>query len=72
MAAPCAPASPQASRIRPRRATSSPSAVAQAREAAGVIGLRLYVEHENGAALRTYRALGMRDAGYCIYEVELS
>lgn len=44
---------------------------AQAREAAGVIGLRLYVEHENAAALRTYRALGMRDAGYCIYEALL-
>lgn len=43
---------------------------AQARAAAGVIGLRLYVEHENDAAQRTYRALGMRDAGYRIYEAE--
>lgn len=45
---------------------------AHARAAAGVIGLRLYVEHENDAALRTYRALGMRDAGYRIYETELT
>ena len=29
-----------------------------------VLGLRLYVEQDNDAALRTYEALGMRDAGY--------
>ena len=29
-----------------------------------VLGLRLYVEQDNKAALRTYEALGMRDAGY--------
>jgi ribosomal protein S18 acetylase RimI-like enzyme len=45
---------------------------AQARAAAGVIGLRLYVEHENAAALRTYHALGMRDAGYRIYEAPMT
>ena len=41
-----------------------------AREAPGVIGLRLYVERENTIAQRTYEALGMRDAGYAIREVE--
>lgn len=42
------------------------------REAPGVIGLRLYVEDDNAAALHTYAALGMRDAGYRIYEAELA
>lgn len=44
---------------------------ALAREALGVIGLRLYVEHGNAAAMRTYGALGMCDTGYRIYEAEL-
>lgn len=35
-----------------------------------VIGLRLYVEHENIVARNTYFALGMRDAGYAILECE--
>jgi GNAT superfamily N-acetyltransferase len=39
-----------------------------ARAAPGVIGLRLYVEDENDTAKRTYASLGMRDAGYRIYE----
>lgn len=39
-----------------------------ARAAPGVIGLRLYVEHANAAAQRTYASLGMHDAGYRIYE----
>ncbi|MCA1714203.1 MAG: GNAT family N-acetyltransferase [Gammaproteobacteria bacterium] len=39
-----------------------------AREAPGVIGLRLYVEQHNTTAQRTYAMLGMRDAGYTIYE----
>jgi len=34
----------------------------------GVVGLRLYVERGNAAAQRTYRAMGMDDAGYDIYE----
>ncbi|GAA4857520.1 GNAT family N-acetyltransferase [Luteimonas vadosa] len=42
----------------------------RARAAPGVIGLRLYVEHGNEAAMRTYQSLGMRDAGYRIYESE--
>jgi GNAT superfamily N-acetyltransferase len=40
----------------------------QARTTPGVIGLRLYVERDNAVAQRTYAALGMRDAGYAIYE----
>ncbi len=36
--------------------------------AAGVWGLRLYVEQENHAAQRTYEALGMRDARYRVME----
>lgn len=44
---------------------------ALARAAPGVIGLRLYVEQDNAAALRTYAALGMRDAGYRIYAAEI-
>lgn len=43
---------------------------AMARAAPGVIGLRLYVEHDNAAAARTYEAQGMRDAGYRLYESE--
>ena len=34
----------------------------------GVCGFRLYVEHENEAAQRTYEALGMREARYRMYE----
>jgi GNAT superfamily N-acetyltransferase len=33
-----------------------------------VCGLRLYVEKENAVAQRTYGQLGMRDAGYFMYE----
>lgn len=43
-------------------------AEALARRADGVIGLRLYVERDNANAQATYAALGMRDAGYRIYE----
>ena len=45
---------------------------AQAREAAGVVGLRLYVERDNAAAQETYRRLGMDDAGYRIFEQEFA
>jgi GNAT superfamily N-acetyltransferase len=41
-----------------------------ARDAGGVIGLRLYVERDNADAQRTYASLGMADAGYRIYEAE--
>ena len=37
-------------------------------EAGGVVGLRLYVEHQNRSAQATYRAMGMRDAGYSVME----
>ena len=43
-----------------------------ARDTPGVIGLRLYVERDNAAAQRTYAALGMRDAGYRIFEAALA
>lgn len=36
----------------------------QARGTTGVVGIRLYVEHENRAAQSTYASLGMSDAGY--------
>ena len=42
----------------------------QARDTGGVVGLRLYVERDNENAQRTYRALGMDDAGYRIFETE--
>ena len=43
-----------------------------ARDTPGVVGLRLYVEHDNANAQKTYEALGMRDAGYRIYESEFA
>jgi len=43
-----------------------------ARETDGVIGLRLYVETENENAMATYTALGMRDAGYRLFESEFA
>jgi ribosomal protein S18 acetylase RimI-like enzyme len=39
-----------------------------ARMANGVVGLRLYVEHHNANAMATYRAMGMKDAGYSVME----
>lgn len=45
---------------------------ALARATPGVVGLRLYVERHNAAAQRTYAALGMRDAGYALYEQEFA
>jgi GNAT superfamily N-acetyltransferase len=43
-----------------------------ARTTPGVIGLRLYVERDNVDAQRTYAALGMRDAGYALFEHEFA
>jgi GNAT superfamily N-acetyltransferase len=40
-----------------------------AEQAPDVCGLRLYVEHENKNAQRTYENLGMEDAGYRMLEV---
>ena len=39
-----------------------------ARAQVGVVGLRLYVEHENHNAQATYAALGMHDSGYSLLE----
>jgi GNAT superfamily N-acetyltransferase len=43
-----------------------------ARRTPGTCGLRLYVEHENGAALATYAKLGMKPSGHLVYEVDWS
>jgi ribosomal protein S18 acetylase RimI-like enzyme len=43
---------------------------ALAQAAPDVCGLRLYVERENASAQRTYESLGMRDAGYAMFEAE--
>lgn len=43
-----------------------------ARATPGVIGLRLYVEHENAAAIATYRKLGMVPSGHLLYERDWS
>ena len=40
----------------------------EARARADVIGLRLYVEHANDHARRTYEALGLAPGGYHVYE----
>jgi ribosomal protein S18 acetylase RimI-like enzyme len=45
---------------------------ALARAAGNACGLRLYVEKENTAALNTYEALGMHDAGYRMMEIGIS
>jgi GNAT superfamily N-acetyltransferase len=36
----------------------------------GSCGIRLYVEHENHGAMGTYRALGMHETRYRLYEEE--
>ncbi len=41
-----------------------------AREAAGVCGLRLYVEGDNAVGQAVYKKLGMSHAGYHVYERE--
>jgi GNAT superfamily N-acetyltransferase len=41
---------------------------AEARSAADVIGIRLYVESGNARAQATYRALGFVPGGYDVYE----
>jgi GNAT superfamily N-acetyltransferase len=40
----------------------------EARDLPDVIGLRLYVEHQNDRAMRTYKTLGMIPGGYQVYE----
>jgi ribosomal protein S18 acetylase RimI-like enzyme len=44
---------------------------AQAVAAGDVCGLRLYVEHGNAVAQKTYESLGMSDAGYRMFEAGL-
>jgi GNAT superfamily N-acetyltransferase len=44
---------------------------AQADAAGDVCGLRLYVEHGNAVAQKTYESLGMADAGYRMFEAGL-
>lgn len=39
-----------------------------AADAEGVVGLRLYAEHANAVAHRTYLALGMLDSHYQVFE----
>lgn len=34
----------------------------------GVVGLRLYVEHANHTAQKTYNKMGMENAGYLVFE----
>ena len=46
--------------------TKSTSAMAEATP--GVCGLRLYVERENTGAQATYRALGMEETHYKLFE----
>lgn len=41
-----------------------------ARDSGNVCGLRLYVEHENERAQRTYERLGMRRTVYHMYEAD--
>ncbi|MDD3622750.1 MAG: N-acetyltransferase [Methanofollis sp.] len=43
---------------------------AEGRARPGVVGLRLYVDHENLAAQETYRHLGMAASNYALYELE--
>ncbi|HEX9614733.1 MAG TPA: GNAT family N-acetyltransferase [Bacteroidota bacterium] len=41
-----------------------------ARDDKGVCGLRLYVEHDNKKAVKTYQKLGMRKTEYDLYEID--
>ena len=42
----------------------------QARSLGGVCGLRLYVEAQNHRAQETYHRCGMKEAHYCMFEVD--
>ncbi len=44
----------------------------RAKNASDVCGLRLYVEQDNSTAQSTYRALGMHETAYRLFESELS
>jgi GNAT superfamily N-acetyltransferase len=43
-----------------------------ARSSPDCCGLRLYVEHENQAAIATYRRLGFVPSGHLLYEIDWS
>nr|WP_221265777.1 GNAT family N-acetyltransferase [Oleiagrimonas soli] len=45
------------------------TAVEQRAREAGAVGMRLYVEHENHRAQKTYEGLGMQRCDYHMYEV---
>lgn len=45
---------------------------ALARSSADCCGLRLYVEHENQAAISTYKRLGFVPSGHVLYEIDWS
>lgn len=42
----------------------------KARKESGVCGLRLYVEHDNQGAIRTYEKLGMKKTPYQLFEID--
>jgi GNAT superfamily N-acetyltransferase len=46
--------------------------LAEARDAGDVCGIRLYVERENAAAIRTYQHLGMIETAYRLLETDWS
>lgn len=46
--------------------------LAAAQTTPGICGLRLYVDHDNAAARQTYTKVGMKDAGYSVFEVDFS
>lgn len=45
---------------------------AEARSTAGVCGLRLYMEHHNDRARGAYLKLGMKPAGYEVFETDFT
>ena len=47
-------------------------AAAEARRQGNVCGIRLYVEHENTNAIKTYAKLGMNRTDYLLYEIDWS
>jgi ribosomal protein S18 acetylase RimI-like enzyme len=43
-----------------------------AQQTPGVCGLRLYVDHDNHPARNTYLKVGMKEAGYSVFETDFS
>ncbi len=46
--------------------------IEEARRAGDVVGVRLYVEHENRVAQSTYAAVGMTRARYQVFEIDFT